>query len=97
MFIGEFEGMSLYRRSIMIPKRIQARRHMSLKKSFYGMKQPHKDWFVRFTLALKRCGFKKRNFDHTISHKQKGELISCLIIYVDDMIITWSNVVIIGK
>ncbi|GKB07978.1 putative RNA-directed DNA polymerase [Tanacetum coccineum] len=58
-----------------------------LKKSLYGLKQTPRAWFGRFTLAMKHYGFKQSNSDHTLFLKQRGNLITCLIIYVDDMII----------
>nr|GEY34820.1 putative RNA-directed DNA polymerase [Tanacetum cinerariifolium] len=59
-----------------------------LKKSLYGLKQSPRAWFGRFTLAMNKYGFKQSNSDHTLFLKRRGNLITCLIIYVDDMIIT---------
>ncbi|KAJ0938845.1 putative RNA-directed DNA polymerase [Helianthus annuus] len=61
---------------------------MSVKKSLYGLKQSPRAWFGRFTLAMKGYGFKQSNSDHTLFIKQRGRLVTCLIVYVDDMIIT---------
>ncbi|GJR74301.1 putative RNA-directed DNA polymerase [Tanacetum coccineum] len=61
---------------------------MSSKKSLCGLKQSPRAWFGRFTLAMKNHGFKQSNSDHTLFLKQRGNLITCLIIYVDDMIVT---------
>ncbi|KAK1414103.1 hypothetical protein QVD17_29844 [Tagetes erecta] len=62
-----------------------------LKKSLYGLKQSPRAWFGRFTLAMKKYGFKQSNSDHTLFLKRRGKLITCLIIYVDDMIITGND------
>ncbi|KAI3821225.1 hypothetical protein L1987_08786 [Smallanthus sonchifolius] len=62
-----------------------------LKKSLYGQKQSPRAWFYRFTLAMKKYGFKQSNSNHTLFLKRRGELITCLIIYVDDMIITGND------
>ncbi|KAL9997937.1 putative RNA-directed DNA polymerase [Helianthus debilis subsp. tardiflorus] len=62
-----------------------------LKKSLYGLKQSPRAWFGRFTLAMKKYGFKQSNSDHTLFLKQRGKLITCLIIYVDDMIVTGND------
>nr|GEY69480.1 putative ribonuclease H-like domain-containing protein [Tanacetum cinerariifolium] len=59
-----------------------------LKKSLYGLKQSPRAWFGRFTLAMKNNGFKQSNSDHTLFLNHRGNLITCLIIYVDDMIVT---------
>nr|GEY18059.1 putative reverse transcriptase, RNA-dependent DNA polymerase [Tanacetum cinerariifolium] len=62
-----------------------------LKKSLYGLKQSPRAWFGRFTLAMRKYGFKQSNSDHTLFLKWKGKLVTCLIIYVDDMIITGND------
>ncbi|KAJ9539426.1 hypothetical protein OSB04_032159 [Centaurea solstitialis] len=62
-----------------------------LKKSLYGLKQSPRAWFGRFTLAMKKYGFKQSNSDHTLFLKRKGKFVTCLIIYVDDMIITGND------
>jgi len=43
-------------------------------------------------VAMKRYGYKQSNSDHTLFLKRKGDLITCLIIYVDHMIVTGSDI-----
>nr|GFA60010.1 putative ribonuclease H-like domain-containing protein [Tanacetum cinerariifolium] len=62
-----------------------------LKKSLYGLKQSPRAWFGRFTLAMKRYGFKPSNSDHTLFHKNRKNHVTCLIIYVDNMVITGND------
>lgn len=62
-----------------------------LKKALYELKQSLRAWFGKFTLAMKRYGYKHSNADHTLFYKKRGKLVTCLIIYVDDMIITGSD------
>nr|GEZ27512.1 putative ribonuclease H-like domain-containing protein [Tanacetum cinerariifolium] len=62
-----------------------------LKRSLYGLKQSPRAWFGRFTLAMKKYGFKQSNSDHTLFLKHKEGRVTCLIIYVDDMIITGND------
>ncbi|KAJ0440582.1 putative RNA-directed DNA polymerase [Helianthus annuus] len=62
-----------------------------LKKTLYGLKQSPRAWFGKFTMAMKKYGYKQSNADHTLFFKRRGELVTCLIIYVDDMIITGSD------
>ena len=62
-----------------------------LKRALYGLKQSPRAWFGRFTLAMKKYGYHQSNSDHTLFLKERGNLITCLIIYVDDMIITGSD------
>ena len=62
-----------------------------LRKALYGLKQSPRAWFGRFTKAMKKFGYSQSNSDHTLFLKKEKEKITCLIIYVDDMIITGNN------
>nr|GEX62775.1 putative reverse transcriptase, RNA-dependent DNA polymerase [Tanacetum cinerariifolium] len=62
-----------------------------LKKSLYGLKQSPKALFGRFTLPMKRYGFKQSNSNHTLFLKNRKNRVTCLIIYVDDMVITGND------
>lgn len=62
-----------------------------LKRALYGLKQSLRAWFGRFTLVMKENGYKQSDADHTLFQKQRGKMITCLIIYVDDMVITGSD------
>lgn len=62
-----------------------------LKKALYGLKQSPRAWFGRFTTAMKKDGYKQSNADHTLFIKKQGDFVTCLIIYVDDMIITGND------
>ena len=62
-----------------------------LKKALYGLKQSPRACFGRFTTAMKRFGYKQSNLDHTLSLRKKGDQITCLVIYVDDMVIIGNN------
>ena len=59
-----------------------------LRKALYGLKQSPRAWFGRFTSLMRRFGNKQSNSNHTLFLKRRGGKITCLIIYVDDMIIT---------
>ncbi|KAM0055171.1 putative RNA-directed DNA polymerase [Helianthus debilis subsp. tardiflorus] len=62
-----------------------------LKRTLYGLKQSPRAWFGRFTFAMKGYGFRQSNSDHTLFLKRTGKFVTCLIIYVDDMIITGND------
>ena len=62
-----------------------------LKKALYGLKQSPRAWFGRFTMAMKKYGYEQSNLDHTLFLKIQGELVTCLIVYVDDMILIRSD------
>ena len=62
-----------------------------LKRALYGLKQSPRAWFGRFSAAMKRFGYKQSNLDHTLFLKRSGNQITCLVIYVDDMVITGND------
>ena len=62
-----------------------------LKKALYGLKQSPRAWFGRFTVAMKKYGYHQSNSDHTLFIKRRKCQVTCLIIYVDDMIITGND------
>ncbi|KAB2601658.1 hypothetical protein D8674_002663 [Pyrus ussuriensis x Pyrus communis] len=43
--------------------------------------------------ALKKCGYRQGNSDHTLFIKRKGGKVTLLIIYVDDMIVTCDDTI----
>ena len=59
-----------------------------LQKAMYGLKQSPRAWFGRFSLSMKKKGFRQSNSDHTLFLKNQNGKVTALIIYVDDMIIT---------
>ncbi|KAL1548051.1 Beta-galactosidase 8 [Salvia divinorum] len=59
-----------------------------LKKTLYGLKQSPRIWFGRFCQAMAKHGYKQNHSDHTLFIKKNDDKVTCLIIYVDDMIIT---------
>lgn len=63
-----------------------------LKKALYGLKQSPRAWFGRLSYSMKEYGFKQALADHTLFYKRDGDDITLLIVYVDDMIVTGSNI-----
>lgn len=55
------------------------------------MKQSPRAWLRRFTVAIKKFGYNHSHSDHTLFLKRKRKLITCIIIYVDDIIITGND------
>lgn len=70
----------------------KVREECRLQKTLYGLKQSPKAWFGRLTKVIKENGYHQSNVDHTIFLKKRGKLLTCLIIYVDDMIIIGSDI-----
>ena len=59
-----------------------------LKKTLYGLKQSHRDWFSRFAKVMKESRYKQSQDDHTlfIKHSAAGG-VTALLVYVDDIIV----------
>ena len=63
-----------------------------LKKSLYGLKQSPRAWFGRFSETMKTLNYKQSNGEHTLFFKRSSEnLLTLLIVYVDDIIITGND------
>ena len=54
----------------------------------YGLKQSPRAWFDRFTLAIKKVKYNKRQSNHTMffKHSSDGKIV-ILIVYVDNIIL----------
>ena len=61
------------------------------RKALYGLKQSLRAWFGRFTAAMKKFDYEQSNSDHTLFLKKKKDRITCLIICVDDIVITGND------
>ena len=59
--------------------------------SGYGLKQSPRAWFGRITQAMRSARYKQSNGDHTLFFKHQMDLITILLVYVDDIIITDNN------
>lgn len=62
-----------------------------LKKALCGLKQSPRGWFGKFTSAMKRFWYLQSNCDHTLLLKRRGELITCLTLYVDDIVFSGND------
>ena len=69
----------------------QGKKVCKLQKALYGLKQSPRAWFGRFSLAMRKHGFKQSNSDPTLFLKHQRGKVTALIIYVDDMITTGND------
>ena len=60
---------------------------MQVEKGSLWSKTSPRAWFGRFSTGMMKFGYKQSNSDHTLFLKRQNDHITCLIIYVDDMII----------
>lgn len=63
-----------------------------LKKTLYGLKQFPQAWFEIFHLTVLQFGYSQSQADHTLFIKKcPGGLLTPLIVYVDDIIVTGND------
>ncbi|XP_057543835.1 uncharacterized mitochondrial protein AtMg00810-like [Amaranthus tricolor] len=82
---------SFYERTIGLLDEYGLGEGCRFKKALYGVKQSPRAWFGRFTTTMKKFGYEKSNSDHTLFLKKEKGRITCLIICVDNMVITGNN------
>ncbi|GJS14325.1 retrovirus-related pol polyprotein from transposon TNT 1-94 [Tanacetum coccineum] len=68
-----------------------------LKKSLYGLKQPPRQWYLKFNSFMQRAGYKRYDMDHCCYLKKVGSCSIILLLYVDDMLVAGSDMAEIKK
>jgi hypothetical protein len=63
-----------------------------LKKSIYGIKQPSRQWYLKFDKTIKDFSFKENIKDNCVYAKFKNGNYIFLILYVDDILLASSDV-----
>jgi hypothetical protein len=63
-----------------------------LNRSLYGLKQAPRDWYSRFAIYLASLGFVEAKSDTSLFIYRQGEDTVYLLLYVDDIVLTASNV-----
>jgi hypothetical protein len=67
-----------------------------LHKSLYGLKQAARCWFAKLSTALKAYGFKQSLSDYSLFTLQQQGSILVVLVYVDDLIISGNDHVVIS-
>ena len=67
------------------------------RKSLYGLNQSPRAWFGKFSQVIKKFGMQKSKFDHSVFYTNSKAGIILLIVYIDDIVITRSDVTCISS
>lgn len=59
-----------------------------LRKSLYGLKKANKNWYQKITTSLQTFGYTQSSVNYTLFFKYTSTSYTCLLIYVDDLIIS---------
>ena len=62
-----------------------------LKQAVCGLKQSLRAWFGRFSKPIKSMGYAQRRGDHTLFFKHSGKKVTALLVYVDNIVVTGSD------
>ena len=68
-----------------------------LKRSLYGLKQSPRAWFDKFRSTLLQFSFKQSQYDSSLFLCKTSTGIVILLIYVDDIVITGTDSVLIAR
>ncbi|WRX26121.1 Reverse transcriptase [Theobroma cacao] len=62
-----------------------------LQKSLYGLRQASRNWYKKFTSSFIAIGYPQSHVDHSLFTSCHGKSLVAVLIYVDDVIITGTN------
>lgn len=62
-----------------------------LVKFLYGLKQTSRQWNLKLSEALLESGFVQSSLDLSLFIKRQGSDMVVILVYVDDMLVTWSS------
>ena len=62
-----------------------------LRKSLYGLKQANKQWYEKLATTLCSRGYSHSDIDYSLFHRKVGISVVFVAIYVDDIILTGTD------
>ena len=62
-----------------------------LSKALYGLRQAPRAWYARLSIYLVKLGFTKCPFEHAVYMKHENNEVLIVGVYVDDLLITGTN------
>lgn len=67
-----------------------------LNKSLYGLKQASRQWFLKFSSALKSAGFQQSKADYSLFVRSHQGSFTAILVYVDDVILAGNDIKLIN-
>lgn len=68
-----------------------------LQKSLYSLKQAPRCWFDKLNKSLKQYGFHQSYSDYSLFTYSSGNIFLCVLVYVDDLIVTGNDLASLQK
>ena len=62
-----------------------------LHKSLYRLKHAFRQWFAKFSEAIRSVGYVQSKADYSLFTKKQGKSFNALLIYVDDILISGND------
>lgn len=59
----------------------------------YGFKEASREWFTKLLLKLVSLGYTQSKNDYSLFTKTNGAYTTIVAVYVDDIIVTWNDLV----
>lgn len=78
-------------------KKGQEKRVYKLLKALYGLRQAPRAWYSKLHKYLENLGFKRSPFEHTVYIKREGKGSVIVGVYVDDLLVTGTDISLINR
>lgn len=77
----------------------EGKKHLVYKllKALYGLRQAPRTWYTKLNASLESLGFKKCPSEYVVYTKQEGDDKMMIAVYVDDLLVTGSNIAMIER
>ena len=83
--------------SLSLPVLLYLVRRNRLFKALYGLKQAPRAWNEKMDQYLKKLGFIRSHTDYNLYFKTEGDCLCVLFLYVDDLIITGNDLLLVEQ
>jgi hypothetical protein len=60
-------------------------------RTIYGLKHAFQAWYTNIDHFLRQHGLMKNEVDHNLYYKNSNTIVVIFVLYVDDLLLTWSD------